>query len=279
MKFISSIITAALLLFSVSARADVVAECNGCAGLQKLRTAQAYAPGTWVWVPDYVNVTLDKYEIWYDRDLRKNQAAPLPVTDADMTAFLAMAQYRLNYPLVGRIQQTATDPDHTVYDVVTTTSTREAIGVNVANYLRGGHTGNPLIDGLKTILDQAAFSTFARIGTNITVEVTVVFKDGTSAVYVLDRDHLNRAEYKQGSARDKDGNLVPDASNLPGQPNQAGLPGRYVFRDSYSLERWLLTASMWGIQIVDPGASSGHATVDYFCEIKDGKAVCTRLNS
>lgn len=130
-------------------------------------------------------------------------------------------------------------------DVVMRPSYRFQVGLAVATWGLGQSGPWGASAGELIAITRATILTVAEVFTGqVQIRVRVVFPDGSSAVFVIDRSHSQEARYEPGSARDSDGNPLPDPYN------SQTLAGQHVFTSEDNLRRWLELAEFFGIPVV-----------------------------
>jgi len=133
-------------------------------------------------------------------------------------------------------------------DVVMRPSYRFQVGLAVGTW--GLDRSGPLSRQVGEViaLTRSTMLTLAEVWTGkLQIRVRVVFPDGSTAVFVMDRNHSLEARYEPGSARDSDGNPLPDPWSLD---NSHTLAGQHVFTSEDNLRRWLELAEFFGIPVV-----------------------------
>lgn len=129
--------------------------------------------------------------------------------------------------------------------VVMRPSYRFQVGLAVATWGLGQSGPWGASAGELIAITRATILTVAEVFTGqVQIRVRVVFPDGSSAVFVIDRSHSQEARYEPGSARDSDGNPLPDPYN------SQTLAGQHVFTSEDNLRRWLELAEFFGIPVV-----------------------------
>lgn len=126
---------------------------------------------------------------------------------------------------------------------------------------------NTFLDSFDALFSQLATNYF---GYELTV--TVYFTDGSSMKVEYSEGYSETPEYVQGSAKDSDGNPIPDGSAAS---NPAQFQGVYAFSTQSNLDNWLFAARVAGIPITN-GPPTGNGTIrTWVCNISpSGSLTC-----
>jgi len=154
-------------------------------------------------------------------------------------------------------------------DVTWSAQVRESIGRTIARLDYPGEAGRVV-----STLSSVVLSAVKAVAGDAQLRVIVVFPDGSSAIFVISPNHTTQAEYELGSARDSEGNIVPDQSHVAGGPNNLRLLGTLRFDDPNNLANWLERASQLGIPFSDGRAQPNNRPVIVECTWVGGKVFC-----
>jgi hypothetical protein len=221
-------------------------------------------------------------------------STPLPVNADD----LLMLQRALDLQNAGsgwlkyNVVMTPDDPsypgnigqDHNAHDVIRDNGYREAIGRSLTASPLPPSQPNSL---LRDVMDVSRWL-IDRLSRMVNLEaismvIRLQFPDESTADYRIDKNNTAAAKYVPGSARDKEGNVLPDESNarpgMPDQNNSLGIP--QTFESSDTINEWLQSAAIYGIRVVDlnglprgPGSVTvgGGGTIS--CGVVNGAMEC-----
>ncbi|MEO0574421.1 MAG: hypothetical protein AAF004_03085 [Pseudomonadota bacterium] len=190
--------------------------CNGCTPYQKTQQARAVAPANAngefdVFMMDYHAETLLKYRVtsffepWEGLNFTAVRSVPVPDYQAEQFA-LDLAQIKA---VVESIEDVEIPPDviGTAYDIVFDPGSRQS----VADYI--SHNLGFFDQFTSTVLIPTVF--VANLIKVDVVYISVRFPDGSRARYQLvglesDNANVLDFEYLEGSAREPDGNFIPE---------------------------------------------------------------------
>lgn len=257
-------LAALLLSLVVPAAHAITLRCDGCSHQQAENRARLAGYGDHL-VMDFRHGVLWQFSVRLDsepgrrRELRVDEIEP---SAADRASFLEIAalwnanggSLKLDYDLRpgDPLYPTASFTGFGARDITWTTSIRESIGRTVASLEFSGAAGRFVSMIQSTVLHAAEM-----VAGESRLRVIVQFPDRSTAVFVVDKDHSRQAQYELGSARDSEGNIVPDQSHVAGQENHLDLLGLYRFDDPDNFAEWIERAQLIGIPVVDRRGSTG----------------------
>lgn len=272
-------------LVSACAHAGTL-RCDGCTYNDVYDRALAAGFGDHM-VMNFRDAQLHRFAVRADQDAQQTPGRPpilvafdLGVHPEDVAAFQALSDVvnsnggslKLNFAL---------KPDNPIYpgdltgfssrEITWSTSNREFVGRAVATADFPGAAGR-LVAALTSAITAAAASVVGETR----LRVVVFFRDGSSAVFVIDKDHSTQAEYELGSARDAEGNIVLDQSHIEGGQNHSDLIGEHSFRDAQNFGNWFDRARQLGIPVTTSFSSGTRINrpVIVECTISGGKLMC-----
>jgi hypothetical protein len=277
-------ITALLALLAPSAHA-VTLRCDGCNFQQAENRALAAGLGDHV-VLDFQYGTLWQFAISVDRDAIQIPGRPVPLTadpfepsSQDAAQFREIAglwkqnggSLKLDFVIQpgDPLYPSASLTGFRAHDVTFSTSIRESIGRTVASLEFRGEAGR-LVSGLQSLILHAAES----VAGSARLRVIVRFPDGSSGVFVIDKDHTVQAEYELGSARDSEGNIVPDQSHVEDGPNHLALIGDSRFENPDNARDFINRARAFGIPVTDTRGQNVGRPILVNCVMENGKMKC-----
>lgn len=155
-------------------------------------------------------------------------------------------------------------------DITWNTAIRESVGRTVAALDYRGEAGR-----LVSAIQSVALSAIEAVAGETQLRVIVEFPDGSSAVFVIDKDHSTQAVFELGSARDSEGNVVPDQSHVEGAENHRNLLGASTFNNFQNFLNFMQRARQLGIPFTDGrGSSNEERPIVVECTWSDGKLEC-----
>ena len=237
-------------------------------------------------IMDFRYGTLWQFAISVDRDAYRVHGQPVPLmadpvepTREDIDQFREIA--RLWNANSGSLKMDyALRPGDPLYpegpltgfgarDVTLSVAIRESIGRTVSTLEFRGEAARMIATLQGRVLHAAE-----AVAGQSRLRVIVQFPDGSSAVFVIDKDHTLQAEYEMGSARDSEGNIVPDQSHAEGQQNHSNLEGQHRFTDATNAREWIDRARSLGIPIVDSRNGNSGRPILVNCIWENGKMKC-----
>lgn len=261
----AAIAAAAALFASSSSFASGLAVCNGCTLMQTNAAARAKAPG-YVYV---VDTQTPRLRLFHTEKAANGMVSiePMPVPQ-QVQHYFAEINGAID---AGETQETVvviedgqgwpgdyygTDPltgfenqGYDAYDVVLNATLRNRLEESLGNW---SHTGNSTLDFMTELLIGYLGDVVQYIlGEPIVHIIEIRWDDGSVTRFRIDSSHASTADYIEGESRDRDGNLIPDASaTTPGGAER--FAGDHEFSSVDDAADWLAAAMMYGIRVSGP---------------------------
>lgn len=279
----ATMVAVALGIGSTSAIAEVL-RCDGCTFGSAESRAVASGMGDRL-VLDFTDGDIWQFSVVVDPDAHRifGQPPPLMAVDVglssdDVQEFQDIAQLwrsnggslKLNYEL--RPGDPLYPPGFTGFsarDITWSVQARESVGRSVATRDFPGAAGR-----LAGILQGVMIEAARVVVGDAQLRIIVIFPDGSSGVFVIDQNHTTQAKFEFGSARDSEGNIVPDQSHVEGQPNHLALVGQHRFTQDQNLADWLQRARQLGIPVSDRRERPSDRPMVVECTVRDGRVDC-----
>lgn len=271
---VATLLAAVLSFVAFPAANAATLICNNC-DLVGYRNRAVTAGTGDHFVTDYGKSILTRWIVYYDKELGGWMAEPADLEPWQKDAFAGWAQV---VKLSGRL------------------SPQVELVINVGSPLWEGMDLNPTFNDANAFLlarnrtlrtdfarafgaaiENAGLSTSSVLGfltstrlkdikalvPNGTVTITFVWSDGSKTVFTIDENTVSEPVYIPGRSRASNNAIVPDETAVPG--TAISCPQCYVgdhfLSNGDDLQRWFDNARLFGINIVDPGATSGPGSI------------------
>ncbi|WP_340569524.1 hypothetical protein [Stenotrophomonas sp. G106K1] len=120
----------------------------------------------------------------------------------------------------------------------------------------GATTNSTIWNSMATFLSSIGLSFVSKaLGIDGAIYV-ITWRDGSKTTLLIRADSVNEAKYVQGGSKDAQGKRIPDgaASN----PDTAqGFAGVYQFKDKEAMLRWIDTARLYGVTVIEGSGIAG----------------------
>jgi hypothetical protein len=251
------------MLFSTAAISAPI-ECNTCDFSAANKKALTAGAGTH-YVYNFSTRQIWGFQVTYIAKIRSFTSKNVQVDANYVTAFLKLATYwqqnggSLKTDLTIRPGDGNYPPaisDGSAWLAATTFAERNFYLASFPAY-SDVFPNNTFLDGVDSLISQLATGYF---GFELTV--TVYFADGSSIKIAYNKGNSQTPVYVEGSAKDSDGNPIPDGSVAS---NPAQFQGVYVFSTQSNLNNFLFAARVAGIPITN-GPPTGNVR-SFVCNI------------
>lgn len=253
------------MLFSTAAMSAPI-ECNTCDYNAAIQKAKAAGVGTH-YVYNFASKQIWGFQVTYVAKVRQFVSKNVQVDANYVTAFLELATFwqqnggSLKTDLTIRPGDGNYPPgiaDGSAWLAATTFAERNFYLTSFPR-IADVMPDNTFLDGFDALISQLVTAYF---GYELTV--TVYFADGSSIKIAYNKGNSQTPVYVEGSAKDSDGNPIPDGSVAS---NPAQFQGVYAFSTQSNLNNFLFAASVAGIPITN-GPPTGNGTIrTWVCNI------------
>jgi len=248
-----------------------IVSCHGCSANRARATAEAAVSRSWgpgvydVYVVDTPGNRLRRYRVTSEFEGRLWEKYAMARTPgADYRRWFDQARSEWVYV------NTAAKPGVVLGNDIPVRSAEDVLG-SAANQMVVSEQINRNIPARIGSLFGAALSMFRTIFTD-EIFIEVGFADGSTALFILDRidspfsGHMFVYVYKKGSARDSEGNAIPDSV-------AAFDPYDGRFSSEYNFEIFQRRARMYGADGLDPIRNFQPLPAHVVCAWGDGGTV------
>ena len=265
---------AALLLVPAAAQAASQAQiiaCHGCSESRARLTAESQVPRSWgpgvydVYVVDTRGGKLRRYRVTSEFEGRLWDKYAMPRSPASTyQSWFSQGYSEWLYA------KNAAKPGIVLGSDIPVRSAEQVIG-SASNQMVVSEQINRSIPARIGSLFGAALSMLRTIFTD-RIFIEVGFADGSTARFILDRvdspssGHMFVYVYEPGSARDSDGNAIPDSA-------AAYDPYEGVFSSEYNLDLFLRRSRMYDADFLDPLNNLELLPAHFVCAWDDGGQV------
>lgn len=258
-------------LISPVAHAAGVLVCDNCADPRAL----ALTSGTGLTiVADFSQRRLHGYEVEYDRELHRYRAVQTRVPDPIIASFNRImgmldrrgiragqrgAQFEI-HPDDPAAANGITFPEefksHNAHDIAQMATARFRLEAQIGEAFAGATTHSAAWNSMATFLSSIGLSFVSKaLGIDGAIYV-ITWRDGSQTTLLIRPDSVREARYVQGGSRDAQGNRIAD--DAASDPDTAqGFAGVYQFEDREAMQRWIDTARLYGVTVVEGSGIAG----------------------
>lgn len=257
--------------FSPLAHAAGVLICDNCTDSRALALTSGTGPTI---VADFSQRKLHGYEVEYDRELHRYRAVRIPVPDPIVASFnriMGMLDRRGIRPRQRGVQFEIHPDDpgaangivfpdefkgHNAHDIAQMATARFRLESQIGEAFTGATTNSTIWNSMATFLSSIGLSFVSKALGIDGATYVITWRDGSKTTLLVRADSVNEAKYVQGGSKDAQGNRIPDgaASN----PDTAqGFAGVYQFNDKEAMQRWIDTARLYGVTVIEGSGIAG----------------------